>query len=231
MPIPENPQTLNRYSYVTNNPLKYTDPSGHVLLTGDFEVGSTSTEVQEYWEEVGEGTWDTGVGWGSEKGFAAAWAILEANPDILFKGNAVIDTSIKGYPGGRYFDMHYGTHSGSSYYHFNADVGILKGLNGTELPSWVVDYGSSAAKGLIVTGIVLDTVDIASSVQQDIELGYGAFGPNTKQSVARVGGGWGGAFGGAALGGAIAGPPGALIGGIIGGIGGSWIGSKLGEWF
>ncbi len=27
-----NPQTLNRYSYVTNNPLKYTDPSGHRLL-------------------------------------------------------------------------------------------------------------------------------------------------------------------------------------------------------
>jgi len=28
---PANPQTLNRYSYVINNPLKYTDPSGHVI--------------------------------------------------------------------------------------------------------------------------------------------------------------------------------------------------------
>jgi hypothetical protein len=27
---PANPQALNRYSYVQNNPLKYTDPSGHV---------------------------------------------------------------------------------------------------------------------------------------------------------------------------------------------------------
>ena len=26
-----NPQTLNRYSYVTNNPLKYADPSGHLV--------------------------------------------------------------------------------------------------------------------------------------------------------------------------------------------------------
>jgi hypothetical protein len=26
---PANPQALNRYSYVLNNPLKYTDPSGH----------------------------------------------------------------------------------------------------------------------------------------------------------------------------------------------------------
>jgi RHS repeat-associated protein len=31
-----NPQTLNRYSYVTNNPLKYTDPSGHVNVADDW---------------------------------------------------------------------------------------------------------------------------------------------------------------------------------------------------
>ncbi|NJO81982.1 MAG: RHS repeat-associated core domain-containing protein [Blastochloris sp.] len=29
---PANPQSLNRYSYVQNNPLKYTDPTGHYLL-------------------------------------------------------------------------------------------------------------------------------------------------------------------------------------------------------
>jgi len=28
---PSNPQALNRYSYVQNNPLKYTDPTGHTL--------------------------------------------------------------------------------------------------------------------------------------------------------------------------------------------------------
>ncbi|NOK78454.1 MAG: hypothetical protein GFH24_608350n112 [Chloroflexi bacterium AL-N5] len=33
---PTNPQRLNRYSYVDNNPLRYTDPSGHALtLTYD----------------------------------------------------------------------------------------------------------------------------------------------------------------------------------------------------
>jgi YD repeat-containing protein len=30
-----NPQTLNRYSYCVNNPLKYTDPSGNVLIAYD----------------------------------------------------------------------------------------------------------------------------------------------------------------------------------------------------
>ena len=29
-----NPQSLNRYSYVTNNPLRYTDPTGHMLDAG-----------------------------------------------------------------------------------------------------------------------------------------------------------------------------------------------------
>jgi len=29
VPNPQNPQALNRYSYVLNNPLRYTDPTGH----------------------------------------------------------------------------------------------------------------------------------------------------------------------------------------------------------
>jgi hypothetical protein len=32
MPGFANPQNLNRYSYVTNNPLRYTDPTGHIRL-------------------------------------------------------------------------------------------------------------------------------------------------------------------------------------------------------
>jgi RHS repeat-associated protein len=31
VPEPGNPQALNRYAYVYNNPLRYTDPSGHVV--------------------------------------------------------------------------------------------------------------------------------------------------------------------------------------------------------
>jgi len=36
---PANPQALNRYSYVQNNPLKYTDPTGHYRAKGDSENG------------------------------------------------------------------------------------------------------------------------------------------------------------------------------------------------
>jgi len=31
VPEPGNPQSLNRYSYVNNNPVKYTDPSGYCI--------------------------------------------------------------------------------------------------------------------------------------------------------------------------------------------------------
>ena len=35
VPEPGNPQALNRYSYCLNNPVKYTDPSGHYYLQED----------------------------------------------------------------------------------------------------------------------------------------------------------------------------------------------------
>lgn len=39
---PLNPQALNRYSYVVNNPVRYTDPSGHLYNGGDRTVGYRS---------------------------------------------------------------------------------------------------------------------------------------------------------------------------------------------
>ncbi|HSW57842.1 MAG TPA: RHS repeat-associated core domain-containing protein, partial [Dehalococcoidales bacterium] len=35
---PANPQSFNRYSYCLNNPLKYTDPSGHVVTFHGFSI-------------------------------------------------------------------------------------------------------------------------------------------------------------------------------------------------
>ena len=41
------PQTLNKYAYVRNNPLRYTDPDGHCAetLTCTFELGTAGAEI------------------------------------------------------------------------------------------------------------------------------------------------------------------------------------------
>ncbi len=43
VPSPQNPQSLNRYSYVLNNPLKYIDPTGHDGTDGGV-LGGTSSD-------------------------------------------------------------------------------------------------------------------------------------------------------------------------------------------
>jgi RHS repeat-associated protein len=49
IPNSANPQSWNRFSYVTNNPLRYTDPSGHMMI-GDDDLDSNkgSLDCRKY---------------------------------------------------------------------------------------------------------------------------------------------------------------------------------------
>jgi hypothetical protein len=67
VPEPGNPQALNRYTYVNNNPLKYTDPSGHcpqcilyALWETFFGHGVSSAGGDEYDPVTGQPCGDTG---------------------------------------------------------------------------------------------------------------------------------------------------------------------------
>ena len=48
MPGYANPQNLNRYSYVNNNPLRYTDPTGHMLDDGGSSGGGGNPNAGNY---------------------------------------------------------------------------------------------------------------------------------------------------------------------------------------
>jgi len=60
VPNPSNPQALNRYSYTLNNPLKYTDPTGHMVAEDsvggcDEPPPSPYDPNESFWQAVGLG--------------------------------------------------------------------------------------------------------------------------------------------------------------------------------
>ncbi|MFC2027117.1 RHS repeat-associated core domain-containing protein [Chloroflexota bacterium] len=48
VPEPFNPQSLNRYSYCLNNPLRYIDPSGHGYQEDGSFIPETSSELNQF---------------------------------------------------------------------------------------------------------------------------------------------------------------------------------------
>jgi RHS repeat-associated protein len=65
VPDPYNPQSFNRYAYALNNPLKYTDPSGHLPCLDDYywngqchsEMDYVKKSLKEDYQWNLDGTW------------------------------------------------------------------------------------------------------------------------------------------------------------------------------
>jgi len=88
---PANPQSLNRYSYVLNNPMKYTDPSGHCTdpLSCTLEGAALGTAI-----EPGGGTLIGGIG-----GFVLGTIItITVAGGVAYVATHPIDTTITANP-------------------------------------------------------------------------------------------------------------------------------------
>ena len=62
MPGYANPQNLNRYSYVTNNPLRYTDPTGHMRVQEGPQQDRFKPRVAEVYRPRPRRSGNSGIG-------------------------------------------------------------------------------------------------------------------------------------------------------------------------
>jgi RHS repeat-associated protein len=85
VPQPGNPQSLNRYSYTLNNPMRYTDPTGHTVE--DDTDGGVPAEIYRLWRDyqiIIKG-WlkHTETGWNNTNG----WGIRDVETIIAASGD------------------------------------------------------------------------------------------------------------------------------------------------
>jgi len=95
VPDPSNPQSLNRYSYVYNNPMRYTDPYGYWPEWVDDAASAVTGFVTETAPNAGRGAW-RGVQWGwrnSAQARAASWWI--ASRTIIPGGPSLLDEAVQ----------------------------------------------------------------------------------------------------------------------------------------
>ncbi len=69
VPNPGDPQSLNRYAYVRNNPVRYTDPSGHAICVTDdcvvrvHPVSEKPIGMRQKWGIIMRGKWEKDKAW------------------------------------------------------------------------------------------------------------------------------------------------------------------------
>ncbi|MBI4334858.1 MAG: hypothetical protein HY673_26685, partial [Chloroflexi bacterium] len=105
VPHPGNPQDLNRFSYTRNNPLVYTDPTGHYLDWGGSDIASefpvlpngptwTAEELADYYEFIAMDGWRHQVAEGTPPEIATV--IAETTP-FAFLDNGTLGNVTTGF--------------------------------------------------------------------------------------------------------------------------------------
>ena len=124
VPQPGNPQSLNRYAYTLNNPLRYTDPTGHRVLPEDIPGVKTHPVTGEWTTDV-----TTVEGWT----YQALANLSDAGPVCQHAANYIINNNVTIFFGWRPWGGAFWTSAGrvglnSRYYSTNSspeEIGTL----------------------------------------------------------------------------------------------------------
>jgi len=86
VPDPSNPQSLNRYAYVLNDPVKYTDPTGH-----DRDCGLMDRSCDDLRDEYRNSDWQKHLGFKQFTAAKDAYAYYMSNPQAAFQEGWIED--------------------------------------------------------------------------------------------------------------------------------------------
>jgi len=176
IPNHTNPQSFNRYSYCLNNPLKYTDPSGH---WPNFKSmwGSIRGAASEAWGKVSDG-WDSI----SDKAEAAWDWVCEkfdkTTVSLSVNGNIYGGYGVSGGVGFAW-DFHGGTALiGTVSTGYFGGIGLNAGVQGQvtnagdvlDLAGTTQSYGGSVTLGPS-TPVTLGTINIGANVGTEAVIG------------------------------------------------------------
>ncbi len=172
VPGAADPQNLNRYSYVNNNPLRYLDPSGHGglggLFSAVFKAEARYWTSGSTWENVGIGF---ALGWwaGAVGAFAVGHASTEIGASIgyFFGSDVGNDAAFAAIIAGTIFLAIYG---------------VSGGFGGTSV--------STAQQAIIATSAALSVASASAAYAGDAELsetlGYAALGVSVVGAIAKA---------------------------------------------
>ncbi|WP_439185838.1 RHS repeat-associated core domain-containing protein [Carboxylicivirga taeanensis] len=131
---PGNPMNYNRYSYVMNNPLKYTDPSGY-----NYQPHKTDEDSYEEWHRGRDSGW--GSSGGGSMGTSHRWPGFYDSRTGITNGTGL---------NGVYYD--WVSHEYRSVYHNNPSVGWDYARYATR-NSWIRLQETSELKTILTTNI------------------------------------------------------------------------------
>jgi len=181
VPSPANPQSLNRYAYTLNNPLRYTDPSGHSVLGALAIAGAIGFVADVTWQVYSNIANDNMAFTDAlmsvdlaEAGGAAVGAVVAAGTTMLAVAAVPIAVTGLGLTGGAASAATVGltslAYSGSSVVGAIATDSTAAGLRGEEYQVGNLSrYRTNALVGGLIGFAVAGTDQITSIANAGVE--------------------------------------------------------------